>query len=197
MTGRTSLTVHQNVSQLTARDGPHPCTAVLRPLDRACRAPVAHQDHLVSRPMPGPRATRYKSGTDRTTQRWPTATTITQRSHRPPPIPTVEALASVPSAALHQQVARPQPKPALAGRADLRDGQPQEPLRLSRGGQGVASHRSPPRATTRQPGGRARRRTHRLGRGLPPGCRVVGLRQIDGTPHEPQRARSSAITSPH
>ncbi len=26
-----------------------------------------------------------------------------------------------------------------------------------------------------------------------PGCRVVGLRQIDGMPHEPQCARSSAI----
>ncbi len=30
-------------------------------------------------------------------------------------------------------------------------------------------------------------------RGLPPGRRAVGLRQIDGMPHEPQRARSVAV----
>jgi hypothetical protein len=52
------------------------------------------------------------------------------------------------------------------------------------------------RATTRHPGGRARRRTHRFHRGLPPGCRVVGLCQIDGMPHEPHRARSTPGPSP-
>jgi hypothetical protein len=41
------------------------------------------------------------------------------------------------------------------------------------------------RATTRQPGGRARSRRRRFRRGLPPGWRVVGLRQIDGMPHGP------------
>ena len=35
MTGRTSLTVRQNVSQLTVRDGPHLCTVVLQPLAKA------------------------------------------------------------------------------------------------------------------------------------------------------------------
>lgn len=39
--------------------------------------------------------------------------------------------------------------------------------------------------------GRARRRTYRLGRGLPPGCCAVGLCQVDGMPHESQRATSS------
>ncbi len=39
------------------------------------------------------------------------------------------------------------------------------------------------RATTRQPEGRARSRTRRFHRGLPPGCRVVGL-TVDGMPHE-------------
>jgi hypothetical protein len=73
----------------------------------------------------------------------PTPPNVTRRSRRPPAAPTIKALSSVLPAALHQQVARPQPKPALAGRADLRDDQPQEPLRLSRGGQGVSSHRSP------------------------------------------------------
>lgn len=48
-----------------------------------------------------------------------------------------------------------------------------------------------PRATTRRPGGRATRRHHRSRRGLPPGRRVVGLRQADGMPHQSQRARSS------
>jgi len=80
---------------------------------------------------------------------------------------------------------------ALARRADLRDGQPPENRRRQgSGGGGAASPRSPLRATTRQPGGRAGRRTWRLRRGLPPGWRVVGLRQADGTPHDPRRARS-------
>ncbi|MFZ2119657.1 MAG: hypothetical protein WAU83_24620, partial [Pseudonocardiaceae bacterium] len=30
-------------------------------------------------------------------------------------------------------------------------------------------------------------------RGLPPGCRVVGLHQIDGMPHRSQYARSSVM----
>jgi len=61
------------------------------------------------------------------------------------------------------------------------------------GRQGVASHRPPQGATTRQPGGRATRRTLRSRRGLPPGWRVVGLRQVDGMPHGPQRARSVVV----
>jgi hypothetical protein len=44
------------------------------------------------------------------------------------------------------------------------------------------------------PGARAGRRTCRFRRGLPPSWGVVGLRQVDGTPHVPQRARSSMIT---
>jgi hypothetical protein len=56
---------------------------------------------------------------------------------------------------------------------------------------GVASRRSPPRATTRRPGDRANRGRRRPHRGLPPDRRAVGLRQIDGMPHELQRARSA------
>jgi len=59
--------------------------------------------------------------------------------------------------------------------------------------QGVASHRPPQRATTRRPGGRATRGPLRSRRGLPPGRRAVGLRQADGMPHQPQRARTSVI----
>ena len=60
----------------------------------------------------------------------------------------------------------------------------QELLRLGQGtGCGIPSISR--RATTRQPGSRARSRTCRFRRGLPPGRRVVGLRQIDGMPHRP------------
>jgi hypothetical protein len=59
------------------------------------------------------------------------------------------------------------------------------------GGRDVASPRPPSRATTRQPGGRAAQRTRRSRRGLPPSWRAVGLRQADGTPHSPRRARST------
>jgi len=81
-------------------------------------------------------------------------------------------------------------KNALAGRADLQDGRPPELLRLGSGGWGVAIPSISRRATTRQPGSRARGRMRRFRRGLPPGWRVVGLRQIDGMPPRPQRARS-------
>jgi hypothetical protein len=47
------------------------------------------------------------------------------------------------------------PHHALTGRAGLRDGRAQESLRLGLGGRGVVSRRPPPRATTRQPRGRA------------------------------------------
>ena len=51
------------------------------------------------------------------------------------------------------------------------------------------------RTTTRRPRGRATRSTRPFRRGLPLDRRVVGLRQADGTPHEPQRTRS-VIRSP-
>jgi len=60
---------------------------------------------------------------------------------------------------------------------------------------GVASRRPPSRATTRQPGSRARRRTRRFCRGLPPGCRVVGLAPGRRDATQPQRAESSVIPS--
>lgn len=66
--------------------------------------------------------------------------------------------------------------------AGLRDGQP--PGLLARGTVdrcGIPS--TSRRATTRHPGGRARRRRYQLHRGLPPGCRAVGLCQVDGMPH--------------
>jgi hypothetical protein len=50
-----------------------------------------------------------------------------------------------------------------------------------------------PRATTQCPGGKPGKLGLWLRRMLPPGHRVVGLRQIDGMPHNPQRARSSMI----
>jgi hypothetical protein len=52
------------------------------------------------------------------------------------------------------------------------------------------------RATTHQPGGRARRRALRFRRRLPPSWCVVGLRQIDGMPYEPHHARSLLAPSP-
>ncbi len=53
-----------------------------------------------------------------------------------------------------------------------------------------------PRATTWQPGGRARRRTHRFRRELPPGCHVVGLAPGRRDAAQPQRARSLVIRPP-
>jgi hypothetical protein len=67
------------------------------------------------------------------------------------------------------------------------------------GGAGWAGCGIPPtsrRATTRHPGDRTRRGTCRFRRGLPPGCRVVGLCQVDGTPHGSRRARSSVRVAP-
>ncbi len=92
--------------------------------------------------------------------------------------------------------------PSPGGQAGcLRDGQPRELLWQGRGGQGVAPADLPEGATTRHPGGRARRRTCLFRRGLLPGCRTVGLRQVDGMPHESQRARSSVarrhVEEPH
>ncbi len=43
------------------------------------------------------------------------------------------------------------------------------------------------------PRGRVPRGCRRLRRGLPPGRRAVGLRQVDGMPHVSQRARSSMV----
>jgi hypothetical protein len=85
---------------------------------------------------------------------------------------------------------------ALAGRASLRDGRLRTLLRLGRVGRGVTSHRPPRMATTRQPGRRARRRTHRFRRELPPGCRVVGLAPGRRDATQPQRAKALAIR-PH
>jgi hypothetical protein len=62
------------------------------------------------------------------------------------------------------------------------------------GGAGWGIPSTSRRATPRQPGGRAGWRTHRFRRGLPPGWRVVGLRQVDGMPHSSPCARSSVIT---
>ena len=61
-------------------------------------------------------------------------------------------------------------------------------------GIGCAIPSTSQRATTRQPGARATRRTHRFHRGLPPGCRAVGLCQIDGIPHDPN-AQDLSVTS--
>src|SRR5262245_52131042 len=46
---------------------------------------------------------------------------------------------------------------------------------------------------SRQPGGRARQRTRRLGPGLPRVGMWSGDARIDGMPHDAQRARSSVI----
>jgi hypothetical protein len=78
---------------------------------------------------------------------------------------------------------------ALAGRADLRDGRLRALLRLGRVGPGVASPRSPRGLPHGNPG--AEPDDARIGcLRAAPGCRVVGLRQIDEMPHSPQRARS-------
>ena len=88
----------------------------------------------------------------------------------------------------HQPDARPHH--ALAGRAGLRDGRAHESAAAGPGRAGCGIPPASPRATTQHPRGRATRCTHRFRRGLPLGRRVVGLRQADGMPHEPQRARS-------
>jgi hypothetical protein len=80
---------------------------------------------------------------------------------------------------------RNQPRVLAAPRPGRSPGWPIRTLLWQVGPQGVASHRPPLRATTRQPRGRAIRRRSRSRRGRPPGCRVVGLRQVDGTPHGP------------
>ena len=71
------------------------------------------------------------------------------KSHHPTP-PNVDK-----TSRYNSKRSKARPHPALAGRADLRDGRTQESLRLGLSGQGVASRRPPPRATTRQPRGRA------------------------------------------
>ena len=53
-----------------------------------------------------------------------------------------------------------------------------------------------PRATPRHPEGSPGGGSRRYRRMLPSGCRAVGLRQVDGTPHEPQRARSKTDVGP-
>jgi hypothetical protein len=88
----------------------------------------------------------------------------------------------------HQPDARPHH--ALAGRAGLRDGRAHKSAAAGPGRAGCGIPPASPRATTQHPRGRATRCTHRFRRGLPLGRRVVGLRQADGMPHEPQRARS-------
>jgi hypothetical protein len=50
---------------------------------------------------------------------------------------------------------------------------------------GCGSPSTSRRATTRRPGGKPGKFGLWLGRRLPPGHRVVGLRQVDGMPHEP------------
>ncbi len=59
---------------------------------------------------------------------------------------------------------------------------------------GVAGCGIPPtsrRATTRRPGGRAARGTSRRVEGCPRAARVVGLREVDGMPHEPRRGQQA------
>jgi hypothetical protein len=103
--------------------------------------------------------------------------------------PATKVLAGVLPAALHHQTQHgPDKSMPLAGQPDLRDSQLQELRRLGWGGRGVASHRPHLKATTRQPEGTARSRTHQFRRVLPPGCRVVGLHQ-----DAPMRSRHPAV----
>ncbi len=83
-----------------------------------------------------------------------------------------------------------QPKHALAGRADLRDGRPRTHGGLGGRGQGEVSRRSPQGLPPGAPGAILAHSAGGWQQTLPPGHRVVGLRQIDGIPHQPQRARS-------
>jgi hypothetical protein len=84
---------------------------------------------------------------------------------------------------------RVQPNHALAGRAGLRDGQQRE-LLLEGWVGGVRHPLDLPEGYHTPARGRAGRRTLRFRRGLPPARRMVGLCQVDGMPHGPQRARS-------
>ena len=77
---------------------------------------------------------------------------------------------------------------ALAGRAGLRDTRSGERRPNRAGGCEAGARCGIPttsrRATTRRPGGRAWQAGRRSRRGLPPSRRVVGLRQVDGMPHQ-------------
>jgi hypothetical protein len=94
-------------------------------------APGSHrlQAHAV------PTHAQYKSGTDR----HPVLTNVTPRPRRRPAVPTIKALASVPSAAPHQQTQH-SPTTPCPRRADRPPGwRAQESRRTGVGGQGVAS----------------------------------------------------------
>jgi hypothetical protein len=86
------------------------------------------------------------------------------------------------------------PNHALAGRAEagLRDGQPRGLPRQGWVG-GVWHPIDPPEGYHTAARGRAGQCHAPVRSRAAPGCRVVGLRQVDGTPHESQRARSSPI----
>ncbi len=89
------------------------------------------------------------------------------------------------SGATSANAARSKTNHALAGRADLRDGQPR-----ARAGPGLGWTRCGVPSTSPQgyhtaTRGQSYLRPRRSRRGLPPGRRAVGLRQIDGTPHRP------------
>jgi hypothetical protein len=111
MAGRVSLTTHANASPLTVRYGPDLCTAVPGSSDKACKAPGSEpkSDRLQANSCSSRGPVQIGYGS-----RHPTPDNVSKRSA----IQTTHA---------------------LGGRADLRDDQPQELLRLSRGGQGVAS----------------------------------------------------------
>lgn len=88
------------------------------------------------------------------------------------------------SVALHQQTQPGPGKHALAGRAGP-PGCRLPALAKVRRVDGVGHPLGLPRATTWRPEDRATQRRCRSRRGLPPGRRVVGLRQADGMPHSP------------
>ncbi|MDT7547953.1 MAG: hypothetical protein QOE84_347, partial [Actinomycetota bacterium] len=108
------------------------------------------------------------------------------------PVCSRTAPAGVLPIALHQQAHSddqrnhnlPSPGPQISGMASYENRCGSGPV-----GRRMPSHRPPGGLPHDSPG--AEGSTYvRFHRGLPPSWRVVGLHQIDGTPHQPQRARS-------
>ena len=95
-----------------------------------------------------PTHAQYKSGTDR----HPVLTNVTPRPRRRPAVPTIKALASVPSAAPHQQTQH-SPTTPCPRRADRPPGWPGTRIAADGRGRAGCGIRRLPWATTRQPRG--------------------------------------------
>ncbi len=136
-------------------------------------------------------------GTNHVTQPQPTSTNIKQRFHSSPAISTAKAQARVLPAATSPNATPPkQNMPSPGGQTSGMTGH-----QRWRGWAGVdrVGHPAdlPPGLPRGDPGAELPEDRRRSRQRLPPGRRVVGLRQADGMPHSPQRARSSVVIRQH